>query len=1128
MRSEKLLKSMTLTILTVITLSIIIPATTTLALSTGKHPIATAAILSTSRDAFGRKVWKNQYFYVDIYLTSKPADEITLTVEVGGVPYSVNASYQAGTAYLYRAWFYIDENGKLYGNESKSELYPTLRVSELTTLEEGDSITIEYSGASVTLTFEHTEASVTIRSNVPYPLNLTGTNDWTIVAPDLNKDPESIDNFTAYVEIMDYTQGWTSPKKVLVPFEETDENSGEFEPTTISITNTSKKPASGDVPDLKVNYEGYKEFAALLYNNTKLNVTYALTLNITDITNTTKDTTGYIAGHLKVNGTINFKAGDTVITTYPVSGITEFNVTNGTIELVTVELYDTDTGYNIGKVDAYVNLTETTTYKFTVENITITPYTEYAYRLAKVEGEAPGDYVEIAIKVPQYIGASKDPDTASKTPTIFTAIGSIEVPVATLNTLNITVTDADENRHSYAIDSVTIYIKFPNGTIKSYTLDETDEDTGVFSETFAPYEWVKTGLLNYTHNSLEINETTYYYSSATGELKIANVSKSVDVAYTTAEVSVSPTEIMIPVTREPVVTLVVTVNDGDLNLLTDSVDAWTVTLDSGENLSSKVLEHTGGLLSGLAKLTIEAVKDSTSVYLNASAKTAITFVETGEDTGVFKAYINLRNFDWDWVRSALGGIPDKLVITYTDVYTSDLEPEDVEAEVTVVKANITVDRDVIPVTRHGDVKIGITVTDPSAAGRGTISIKVTAYDYEGNNVTTISKASVDATETGIETGVFKCTFTIPKEAITPKLIGGRLVISYGDLEKEIPFEIYGVEMYVNGSSSITVKYGDVINVTIVDPDRNLDNSEVDKFSVEVNDKLKLNFTETGPDTGIFVTTYTVDSDFGEAGKPVDIEYEDLTPTYATPGMDIWPNAETYSVTVYIQSFTGKLLVNGEEEYLEVGPIGKLNITVVDWDMNKDPDDINNVTIYIKLWNGTYKSFTAYETEDSTGVFTLSVDIKDEIGTPGEIIGKNIQVVYRDEVDAAGEVTTKIVTLKFISWDPEITTDKTAYNIGEKIKITLKDLDANTDPDKKDSAIVRVYSTSDPIGASIPLRETGKDTGVFIGEVLVSDTMMSGAVYAKLGDIITIEYTDKYPADYGVTGEEKIFTYTVRV
>jgi len=232
-------------------------------------------------------------------------------VTVHGTSYAVNASYVPGTAYQFRAWFNITKDGELYYNSTAGTSKPTgwVAVGAPVTLDEGDTIKIAYSTLTpVTLTFEHTAADLTIRSKAPYPLNLTATNDWSIVAPDLNKDPLAVDNFTAYIEIKDYTQGWTEPKKVLVPFEETDENSGEFAPASLSVVDTSSHEANYNNNE-KITYSNPtgKSFPALVYNGTNLNVTYNLDINMTNLE---KNASNYFNGTIKVNGTIELRAGN--------------------------------------------------------------------------------------------------------------------------------------------------------------------------------------------------------------------------------------------------------------------------------------------------------------------------------------------------------------------------------------------------------------------------------------------------------------------------------------------------------------------------------------------------------------------------------------------------------------------------------------------------------------------------------------------------------------------------------------------------------------------------------------------------------------------------------------------------
>jgi len=201
----------------------------------------------------------------------------------------------------------------------------------------------------------------------------------------------------------------------------------------------------------------------------------------------------------------------------------------------------------------------------------------------------------------------------------------------------------------------------------------------------------------------------------------------------------------------------------------------------------------------------------------------------------------------------------------------------------------------------------------------------------------------------------------------------------------------------------------------------------------------------------------------------------------------------------VLSFTGKV-VTDKDVY---GPYGKMIIYVEDWDANKKINELDYVNITIQKWDGKFiPILNIKETDKSTGVFKEELKLPDRLEVEAkDLVGKVIRIMYRDPVDATGKPYTAIKEVSFTSWDPEISTDKKFYNIGEKILITVKDLDANKDPEALDVITVTVTSTSDPIGTRVTLVETGVNTGVFTGEVLVSDTIGTGRIYAKFGDVI---------------------------
>jgi len=74
--------------------------------------------------------------------------------------------------------------------------------------------------------------------------------------------------------------------------------------------------------------------------------------------------------------------------------------------------------------------------------------------------------------------------------------------------------------------------------------------------------------------------------------------------------------------------------------------------------------------------------------------------------------------------------------------------------------------------------------------------------------------------------------------------------------------------------------------------------------------------------------------------------------------------------------------------------------------------------------------------------------------------------------------------------------------------------------------VVVSSDTWPQGQNVVLEETGEDTHIFVGDVIVTDEIPTGnEVWADIFDTITVEYTDPYDAD----GEEDtVISATIRV
>jgi len=1115
MKSEKILKYMSLTILAVIILSII-PATTTLALSTGKHPIAQQVSMKTSRDAWGT-VWKNMNFYVDVVSysdASAGAENISIMVTVGSSSWIINAT-RVGLTPTYRANFTIDAEGILNWT-SVNNVNTTL-----TELSEDDVIEFSYGAVTKSLTFKHTPATAEIRTTLPYHVYNVGTLDWSITAPDLNKDPYSEDSIEVNITVIDYTTGMTFPL-VGVPFTETGVNTGEFEPVP-TTTGLIKNAGPSRKNDTAVNQTAILENGNIIEgdeaNLGPINVTFTnyTTYNVTTVKIEWINITGGIIYDYCNISDMNFS----VLHVYTIN-----NISNATAYTVSYEIPIPNTGATFSIEYNITIESNGTHYNVSIDalNLSTNILGEYILYAAGVPIDVNED-ADVVISVPEYTGSS-DVDTVTIAVSVFRYVGEVSGTATIKDGLTITVTDLAANYKTYAAEERTVDVYVPDTATSpntSVTLTETDDDTGVFEGSLSIIDFLNDNLINGSYNKIKVSYV---------DTNNATRNATIGVTYYTASI--------IEVTPESIVfgksIVEITIDDPDLNLDPDVRDSYSDTLQDGDPAVLDIVPP--GYSFKLANISLYAVlSNGTEVLLTTNATSVpISLTETGADTGTFVVRFDLRRFNVTGIGTET---VEKLKIVYMDLFTPDLEAKEVTAELPAAVPSITVDRSEIPLTRFGSGPVvHITLIDQEADTNSyTIDQASVGIYLEYANGTIVElEDSHTLTETDVNTGEFTGSYTIPLSYIKPALLYGKLLINYTTpesgtyLEKEVPFRVYPVKLEVNGTSSLTVKYGDVVEITVESNDFNLDASEAENWTVSdlgiegLPDSFNnLEFEETGEDTGVFKATFTVDGTFADPATSVTISISDDTPTYATVDMTDWPPAESDEVTIYVKAFTGELTV----DKTVCGPVGKVTLTVADPDQNSDLEAEDNVTITIQKWDGTFMDVTAFETDVDTGVFEYELDISD-LGTPDEVIGNKIRVIYRDPVAADGKPLMSIVEISFISWDPEITTDKNYYNIGDKIKITITDSDANKNPDIIDPIRVRVTSTSDAVGATVTLSETGPDTGVFTGEVLLSDTIGPGRVYVKLGDVVTISYIDEFPADYGVTSEEKEFTYTVRV
>jgi hypothetical protein len=150
--------------------------------------------------------------------------------------------------------------------------------------------------------------------------------------------------------------------------------------------------------------------------------------------------------------------------------------------------------------------------------------------------------------------------------------------------------------------------------------------------------------------------------------------------------------------------------------------------------------------------------------------------------------------------------------------------------------------------------------------------------------------------------------------------------------------------------------------------------------------------------------------------------------------------------------------------------------------------------------------------------TLSADENDSNGT--------------DEVSfSIGDTDGTIDVGDLITWDAELSSDKSAYALGENVTITIEDPDANSNPSVADSIELELSASSGT--AVIAATETGQSTGIFKAIFhLDSEGSIDGTLLELAeGESVKISYTDEKPADYQArldSGQDPEKEFTIEI
>ncbi len=198
----------------------------------------------------------------------------------------------------------------------------------------------------------------------------------------------------------------------------------------------------------------------------------------------------------------------------------------------------------------------------------------------------------------------------------------------------------------------------------------------------------------------------------------------------------------------------------------------------------------------------------------------------------------------------------------------------------------------------------------------------------------------------------------------------------------------------------------------------------------------------------------------------------------------------------------------------------LKIIAPSWNENRlgidsiggDPE----YSIRISTSRDSLDEYRLVETHPNSGVFTGSIILS---GFAHDIDGdRTPDITPRTFGSGPNDGLLQVdrdsaVTISFEFADGVILSESfmISWNIGQvhldDNTVRVIDPDMNIDPETLDQVEISIYSDSDPSGVSLHIVETAPSSGVFVGDIPISDSSEYNTLYVVPGDEITVQYDD---------------------
>ena len=474
-------------------------------------------------------------------------------------------------------------------------------------------------------------------------------------------------------------------------------------------------------------------------------------------------------------------------------------------------------------------------------------------------------------------------------------------------------------------------------------------------------------------------------------------------------------------------TVTVTVEDMDLNADSELIDVYTVntTTDTVGDGTANILAFTFGG-NNFINCTVSGADPQ------GLEDTGFTLAETDVASGIFTGTFQIPQDVCVTSTTDQSSTGLDLDVTYTDFLdaSGNLIEVGTDATISAVSGSVSLDRQVYPVPwvagafLEHDAATNIVMSSAATAGSITVTISVTDQDYNTS----------PTGEDTIASGVVKL-FAL--RGTTEVTLDDTLILTETTPDSGV-FEVgVTVASVVNdGVDTLTLKQGDILNVTYADPTDASGNA----------------YTNTDSST-----------------------------------LDLRTGSLTSDKSVYVRGSEAILSIVDADLNLDSGTVEGYSLGLVEWDSDGGEGDLD-ATAFVSAFSADPNVFR--ETGENTGVFQTVIEIPTTLTTDLDS-GEKIALEYVD-YGVAGEdnySTTSTedigLTIYTSNFGATIELDKKVYTWTDRVFVNITAPDHNTDSGLVNEIGGNSTLTAQTRSSSLTnykLTETGPDTGIFSGEI----------------------------------------------